>query len=68
MPEGAHIPMGHRRHGTSQPVLYGCLGRYSGIDKSRCLGVLGPLSNVPITVRCSTSIVAELMRSKPRLI
>jgi hypothetical protein len=41
MPEGARILMGDTRHEKSPTVPHGCLERYSGIHKSRYLGILG---------------------------
>jgi hypothetical protein len=40
MLEGARILVGDTRHGQSPIILYGCLRRYSGIHKSRYLGIL----------------------------
>jgi hypothetical protein len=48
MPEGARILIGDTRHGKSPTILHGCLVRYSGIHKSRCLSILGRLSEIPI--------------------
>jgi hypothetical protein len=39
---GALILMGDARLGKSLTILYGCLGRYSGIHRSRYLGILCP--------------------------
>jgi hypothetical protein len=47
MPEGSHILMGDTRHGKSPTILCGCLRRYSGIQKSRYLGIRGRMSIFP---------------------